>query len=53
MYNKFMMKPHVFPFAVTLTSIHQLSALILAAVLQQVAPSLFPSVHIVFGRVGA
>lgn len=53
MYNKFMMKRDVFPFAVTLTSIHQLSSLMLAMVLRQIAPSLFPSVPIVFGQVGA
>mmetsp|Transcript_57277 Transcript_57277/g.100326 ORF Transcript_57277/g.100326 Transcript_57277/m.100326 type:complete len:439 (-) Transcript_57277:56-1372(-) len=52
MFNKFMMRSHVFPFAVTLTSMHQLSALILATVLRQAAPWLFPTAHVVFGRPG-
>lgn len=52
MFNKFMMRSHVFPFAVTLTTMHQFSALILATMLRQAAPWLFPTVHVVFGRAG-
>jgi hypothetical protein len=49
LFNKHLMHEDRFPFATCLTTLHSLAALVLSSLLCQVAPSLFPSWHAVFG----
>lgn len=50
LFNKFLMRPDVFPFPVTLTSLHMACSLSLAFSLQRLCPSLFPAFPKVFGK---
>jgi len=50
LFNKFLMRADVFPFPVTLTSLHMACSLMLAFSLQRLCPALFPAFPRVFGK---
>jgi len=49
LFNKYVMSPDRFPYAVSLTAMHMLAAFLLSSLLRWVAPQLFPSADAVFG----
>jgi len=50
LFNKHLMRPDVFPFPVTLTTLHMVCSLCLGLCLQRAAPQLFPAYSRVFAR---
>lgn len=50
LFNKYLMRPDVFPFPVTLTTLHMVCSLCFGLTLQRAAPGLFPAYSQVFAN---